>query len=68
MQAIKYETKVSKQGRILLPRLRLKQGTPVEVIVLVRDRDEESDDLLTASGSSLDFWDNPIDDKVWNDA
>jgi hypothetical protein len=24
-------------------------------------------DLATASLSSMDFWDNPIDDEVWND-
>ena len=26
-----------------------------------------SKDLTTASESSLDFWDNDIDDEVWND-
>ena len=26
----------------------------------------EYDDLLLASESSLDFWDNDIDDEVWN--
>lgn len=26
-----------------------------------------SDDLTKASESSLDFWDNDIDDEVWND-
>ncbi len=24
--------------------------------------------LLAASESSLDFWNNPVDDEVWNDA
>jgi hypothetical protein len=68
MRAVKYEMKVNKRGKIVLPSLSLKQGTSVEVIVLVHDHDEESTDLLAASGSSLDFWDNPIDDEVWNDA
>ncbi|KHF40507.1 DUF2281 domain-containing protein [Halalkalibacter okhensis] len=27
-----------------------------------------SEDLTKASKSSIDFWDNDIDDKVWNDA
>jgi len=27
-----------------------------------------SEDLIKASESSLDFWDNDIDDEVWNDA
>lgn len=26
-----------------------------------------SEDLTKASESSLDFWDNEIDDEVWND-
>ncbi|MEQ6390898.1 DUF2281 domain-containing protein [Bacillaceae bacterium S4-13-58] len=26
-----------------------------------------SEDLTKASESSLDFWDNDIDDEVWND-
>lgn len=26
------------------------------------------DALLAASESSLDFWNNPVDDEVWNDA
>ena len=68
MQAIKYEAEVNKGGKITLPRLQLKQGTAVEVIILVRDNNDETDDLLAASESSLDFWDNPIDDEVWNDA
>lgn len=27
-----------------------------------------SEDLTKASESSIDFWDNDIDDEVWNDA
>ena len=27
-----------------------------------------SEDLTKASESSLDFWDNNIDDEVWNEA
>ncbi|WP_272913745.1 hypothetical protein [Halalkalibacter okhensis] len=27
-----------------------------------------SEDLTKASESSSDFWDNDIDDEVWNDA
>ncbi len=35
--------------------------------VLPDDRDEVSD-LISASTSSLAFWDNTIDDEVWNNA
>ncbi|MBI4551631.1 MAG: AbrB/MazE/SpoVT family DNA-binding domain-containing protein [Candidatus Latescibacteria bacterium] len=68
MQAIKYVTTVNTHGQIVLPRVRLKKGTPVEVIVLMREPGDEYIDLLEASKSSLAFWDNPIDDEVWNDA
>ncbi|WP_216831419.1 DUF2281 domain-containing protein [Alkalihalobacterium elongatum] len=27
-----------------------------------------SEDLSKASESSIDFWDNDVDDEVWNDA
>ena len=26
------------------------------------------DDLLNATQSSVDFWDNPLDDEDWNNA
>ncbi|WP_200088065.1 DUF2281 domain-containing protein [Salicibibacter cibi] len=29
---------------------------------------EEYQDVLQASESSIDFWDNKVDDEVWNDA
>ncbi len=73
MQAQKYQAEVGADGTLALPPLGLKQGTPVEVIVLVRDRSatpdaDDSASLLAASQSSTAFWDNPIDDEVWNDA
>ena len=30
--------------------------------------ENEFDDLLKISSDSLEFWDNEIDDKVWNNA
>lgn len=29
---------------------------------------EDCSDLVVASESSLDFWNNPIDDETWNEA
>ncbi len=29
--------------------------------------EEESFEMMQAAGSSLKFWDNPIDDAIWND-
>lgn len=68
MRAIKFKTQVTPRGTLRLPRLELEEGTPVEVIVLVRDEEVEFADLLQASETSLDFWDNEIDDRIWNDA
>lgn len=68
MQALTYKAEVGAEGEVTLPRLSLNPGTPVEVIVLVREPESEFDSLLAASESSTDFWDNPIDDAVWNNA
>ena len=68
MEALKYRAEVGADGEVTLPRLRLSQGTPVEIIVLVRDSEAEDDGLLRASVKTMDFWDNPIDDEVWNNA
>lgn len=68
MEALKYKAEVGADGEVTLPRLRLRQGTAVEIIVLVREPDAENDTLLQASESSTAFWDNPIDDAVWNNA
>jgi hypothetical protein len=67
MRALKYLTKVDQRRRIILREVPLRKGTSVEVIVLQREKEIESD-LLRAAETSLSFWDNPIDDEVWNDA
>ena len=74
MQALKYQAEVGADGEVLLPRLRLDQGTSVEVIVLVREPDAEDAELQDQEGmrrlsaKTMDYWDNPIDDQVWNNA
>jgi hypothetical protein len=68
MQALKIETQVTARGTLRLPPLKVKKGTPVEVIVLVRESEDESADLMRTAETTLDFWDNPVDDEVWNDA
>lgn len=64
MRALKYTAEVDSRGRIRLPRLRLKRGARVEVIIL--EHEESTVDLLKAAETTLAFWDNPIDDKTWN--
>lgn len=68
MEALKYRAEVGADGEVTLPRLRLSQGRPVEIIVLVRESEDEADGLLRASVKTMDFWDNPVDDEVWNKA
>ncbi|MBI3922815.1 MAG: hypothetical protein HY318_15450 [Armatimonadetes bacterium] len=68
MQAIRYATEVKARGNVVLPRVPARPGTPVEVIVLIPNPEIESHDLVSAATSSLAFWDNPVDDEVWNDA
>jgi len=68
MQALRYESEVTPRGTLRLPRLPLKKGTLVEVIVLAPEERGAFGGLLKASESSLDFWNNPIDDEIWNDA
>ncbi|MGR3179491.1 MAG: DUF2281 domain-containing protein [Candidatus Anammoxibacter sp.] len=41
---------------------KLKEIDEVKVI------NDESADMLETSSSSLEFWNNEIDDKVWNNA
>lgn len=66
MQALKYKAEIGAEGEIILPRLRLTQGTAVEVIVLVREAEHEG--LIKSSESTTAFWDNSVDDEVWNNA
>ena len=50
----------------------LSKGTRVVLFVVRESPNDFSDlnfsDLTKASESTLEFWDNPIDDEEWNDA
>jgi predicted DNA-binding antitoxin AbrB/MazE fold protein len=65
-QALKYFTHVKQGGKVELDKVPLKPGTKLEVILL--ETDEQFEDLVMASESSLEFWNNSIDDEVWNNA
>ncbi|MBI4546764.1 MAG: hypothetical protein HY707_02200 [Ignavibacteriae bacterium] len=65
-QTLKYHTKVKRGGKVELQKVPMKAGTPIEVILI--EKNGNFKDLLNASTSSADFWDNPIDDETWNDA
>ncbi|MBL7118250.1 MAG: hypothetical protein ISS94_05660 [Candidatus Syntrophoarchaeum sp.] len=67
MEALKFYVKIGEEGRVVLPELEKLKGRRAEIIILPLEEDEDLGDLLRASESSLDFWDNPIDDVIWND-
>lgn len=48
--------------------IQLRQLYPDVEIINNYNNIDNIDDLLFASESSLDFWNNDIDDEVWNNA
>ncbi len=65
-KAFTYQVEVRDDGHVELP-VPLVPGSRVTIIVIEEGADSFHD-LLQASESGLDFWDNPIDDEDWNDA
>jgi hypothetical protein len=63
--ALKYDVEVQAGGRLEL-RVPFSPGSRVAVIVI--DESDGSNELLVAAQSSLEFWNNPVDDEDWNDA
>ena len=64
--AFKYDVEVIEEGVVQLE-VPFSRGTRLLVFVLEEPADT-FDDLLQASETSLDFWDNPFDDEDWNNA
>jgi len=64
--ALKYEVEVREQGRVEFT-APFAPGKRVTIFIF-EEPDHDSQDLLEASQSTLDFWDNPLDDEDWNDA
>jgi hypothetical protein len=62
--ALKYDLEVEEEGRIEL-RVPFPTGARVTVFVIEEPADT-FDDLLLAAETSLDFWDNPLDDEDWH--
>ena len=65
-RAFKYDIEVKEEGRVELS-VPLPPGARVTVFV-IEESGEKFDDLMSAAQSSLDFWDNPLDDEDWNNA
>ncbi len=69
MKALTYKAKVGAEGEVTLPRLSLNPGTPLEIIVLVREPEgEDQEGLRALAAKTMDYWNNPIDDEIWNNA
>ncbi len=64
MEAYKYIVNVDKQGQITIPNIPQLKLSRVEIIILPIQADDYSD-LINASGSSIEFWNNSTD-EVWN--
>jgi hypothetical protein len=64
--AYRFAAEVGAEGKLEL-KVPIPAGTSVEVVVLAPQSDEFAD-LLSATDTSLEFWDNPQDDADWNDA
>lgn len=62
---LRFDVQVPPDGRIevIVPLPAKSKAT----VFVVPTSEVESDDLLGASISSTDFWDNPEDDEDWND-
>ena len=63
--ALKYDIEVTQSGRVELP-VPFQIGAHLRVFVISEQPSDNFDDLLAASQSRLDFWDNPFDDEDWN--
>lgn len=66
MRALRVIQRVINEGSLRLDDLPLRKGQTVEIIVLPVEDDMA--DLARLSECGLAFWDNDIDDEVWNDA
>ena len=63
---LRFDLQVPSDGRVEV-QLPLLAGSLVTMYV-VEKSDAEFDDLLAASVTSTDFWNNPEDDEDWNNA
>ncbi len=61
--ALKYDAEVKSDGQVevVVP---LPPGSKVTVFIV--GAADTFNDLLLASQSSLEFWNNPLDDEDWN--
>ena len=64
--ALKFDVEVNQAGRVELP-VPFPPGAHV-VVFVIKTVEDFFADILGAAQSSLEFWDNPLDDEDWNNA
>jgi hypothetical protein len=64
--ALKYEVEVQDHGLVEF-NVPFAPGARV-VVFVIHEQEEPFPELLSAAESSLDFWNNPLDDEDWNNA
>ncbi|MBA3943464.1 MAG: hypothetical protein H0X37_02750 [Herpetosiphonaceae bacterium] len=64
--ALKFEAEVREDGSVALD-VPFAPGTRV-VAFVVEQLQDSFNDLIVAAQTTLDFWDNPLDDEDWNNA
>ena len=65
-KALRYEVEVRERGRVEVT-VPFSRGSRVVVLVFEESEDPFGD-VLVAAQTSLDFWDNAVDDEDWNRA
>jgi len=68
--ALQYDAEVTDEGRVEL-KVPLRVGARVKIFVIEDTGKSDADgfdDLVFAAETSLDFWDNSLDDEDWNHA
>lgn len=64
--ALKYDVEIKQTGKLELS-VPFQVGTYITVFVISEQETIDNfDDILAATNSSLDFWDNHFDDEDWN--
>ncbi len=67
LTAWRYDAEVMAEGRVEL-QVPLQPGSHIVVYVSEEPAVEAVDGLLAAASTSMDFWDNALDDEDWNNA
>jgi hypothetical protein len=67
LTALRYDAEVTNEGRVEL-RVPFPHGVHVVIYVIEEPAADSFTDLLAATSTSLDFWDNALDDEDWNNA